>query len=31
VVVEIDESERTAISLFVERRKLEEKVPEVEN
>jgi stage V sporulation protein S len=31
VVVEIDESERTAISLFVERRKLEEKDPEVEN
>ena len=30
VVVAIGESERTAISLFVERRKLEEKVPEIE-
>ena len=31
VIVEIDECERTAISLFVERRKLEEKDREVEN
>jgi hypothetical protein len=30
VLVAIDESERTAISLQVERRKLEEKVVEVE-
>lgn len=30
VVVSIGESERTAISLFVERRKLEEKGPNVE-
>jgi stage V sporulation protein S len=31
VLVEIDESERTAISLQVERRKLQEKEPEVES
>jgi stage V sporulation protein S len=31
VVVAIGESERTAISLFVERRKLDEKVPAVED
>jgi len=31
VVVAIGESERTAISLFVERRKLEEKVSKVED
>jgi stage V sporulation protein S len=31
VVVAIGESERTAISLLVERRKLEEKVPNVES
>ncbi len=31
VIVAIGESERTAISLFVERRKLDEKVPHVES
>jgi stage V sporulation protein S len=31
VVVAIGESERTAISLFVERRKLQEKAPVLEN
>jgi stage V sporulation protein S len=31
VLVAIDESERTAISLQVERRRLEEKVPEIES